>query len=255
MPIDSVSSARPSRAQRVEQLAQRAVRPRAAPSRSRRPARGSPSGRAAAGAAARRPRARRRRPRAGATPLLLASPLTLTCRQTCSGARPAGRCALSRSAIFRRSTRVHPVEVLGDDARLVALQRADQVPFEPRRAGRRARRSSRRLPARSSRRSGAGRRRAPRAIAVGAEGLAHGEQRDALHGASGGRTSACNARVHLGELVCDHCVLAPRSAPALRLAGALRHPLPEEPWTSPNCWRSRSRTRRPTCTCRPACRR
>ena len=42
-----------------------------------------------------------------------------------------------------------------------------------------------------------------------AEGLAHGEQRDALHGASGGHTSACNARVHLGELVCDHCVLAP----------------------------------------------
>ena len=45
-----------------------------------------------------------------------------------------------------------------------------------------------------------------------------------------------------------------QGAPAVPLAGSIRHSLHEEPWTSPNCWRSRSRTRPPTCTCRPACR-
>lgn len=40
---------------------------------------------------------------AGLTPLLLASPETFTCRQTCKSGMFCGRCADSRSAIFRRS--------------------------------------------------------------------------------------------------------------------------------------------------------
>ena len=96
-----------------------------------------------AAAAARRPARATAATSPGATPLLLASPLMLTCRQTCSGGSCAGRCSVSRWAIFSRSTRMHPVEVLGDDPRLVALQRADQMPLEPRRGGRRARRSCR----------------------------------------------------------------------------------------------------------------
>jgi hypothetical protein len=39
----------------------------------------------------------------GATPLLLASPLTLTWMQTCSGGLSPGRDADRRSAIFARS--------------------------------------------------------------------------------------------------------------------------------------------------------
>ena len=41
---------------------------------------------------------------AGASPLLLASPLMLTCSVTFSGTMPAGRCAERRSATFSRST-------------------------------------------------------------------------------------------------------------------------------------------------------
>nr|AAA25960.1 ORF 1; putative [Pseudomonas aeruginosa PAO1] len=40
----------------------------------------------------------------GAQPDLLASPLTLTCRQTFRGGSPAGRCSDRRCAIFNRST-------------------------------------------------------------------------------------------------------------------------------------------------------
>ena len=66
---------------------------------------------------------------AGATPLLVASPLMLTCRQTCSGAQAPGRCAAQALGDLQPIDRMDPVEVLGDDARLVALQRADQVPL------------------------------------------------------------------------------------------------------------------------------
>ena len=255
MPIDSVSSARPSRAQRVE--AARAARgaARAAP-RSRRPARGSPSGRAAAAAAARPRRAPTPATSAGATPLLLASPLMLTCRQTCSGGRCAGRCSLSRWAIFRRSTECTQSNCSATTR--VLLLCSGPIRCHSSRGAQVGQRGDllERLPARSSRRSGAAPAAMRLAHRVGAEGLAHRQQRDALHGASGGRAGAGDARVHLLELVCDHRHNAPRVSRRRRVAPARsRHPLPEDPWTSPNCWRSRSRTRPPTCTCRPACRR
>src|SRR5665213_2325677 len=84
--------------------------------------------------------------------------------------------------------------------------------------------------------------------------LAHDKQRDALHGAPGAGTSACNAFVHAGEVVCDHCVTV---APQERRDPCRREPapLPEDPWTSLNCWRFPSRTRPPTCTFPQACRR
>jgi hypothetical protein len=67
---------------------------------------------------------------AGATPLLLASPLMLTCRHSCSG----GRCrpGAVRQALrgLQPVDRVHPVEGLGHRPGLVALQRADQVPLQ-----------------------------------------------------------------------------------------------------------------------------
>ena len=129
MPIDSVSSASPSRCSASQQLAQRAVR---------RALRLEVGGRLGNRHQAAQPQPRAAPPlpapargtSAGATPLLLASPLMLTCRQTCSGGRPAGRCSVRRSAIFSRSTLCTQSKLLGDDARLVALQRADQVPLE-----------------------------------------------------------------------------------------------------------------------------
>jgi hypothetical protein len=64
-----------------------------------------------------------------AQPLLLASPETLTWTQTCSGGRwpGAGRQALGD---LQAVDGMHPVKVLGHRRGLVALQRADEMPFE-----------------------------------------------------------------------------------------------------------------------------
>ena len=59
--------------------------------------------------------------------------------------------------------RMDPVEMLGGEARLVALQRADQVPLERARRTPATRRSCRRLPAPGFRRSSAARPLPPRA--------------------------------------------------------------------------------------------
>ena len=69
----------------------------------------------------------------------------------------------SRSAIFSRSMLCTQSKCSATTPRLVALQRADAVPFELARADRPAPRSWPRLPARSSRRRRAGRPRGPRA--------------------------------------------------------------------------------------------
>ena len=61
---------------------------------------------------------------------LLASPLTLTCRQTYSGGKAAGRCSDRRSAIFSRSIECTQSKCSATSTRLVALQRADEMPFE-----------------------------------------------------------------------------------------------------------------------------
>jgi len=92
---------------------------------------------------------------------------------------------------------MNPIEAFGDDPGLVALQRPDQVPLGARhQAGERGDLLDPLLDVVLAEAVLArGVRFGDR---VDAEGLAHGEQRDALHGASGGHTSACNARVHLG---------------------------------------------------------
>ena len=94
MPIDSVSSAKPS----SRSASNRACRRRCGARCASKPSTGSgidikprrrrfgsaPTARASAGSAM------------GSTPLLLASPLTLTCTQTFSAGKCAGRCAESR---------------------------------------------------------------------------------------------------------------------------------------------------------------
>jgi hypothetical protein len=66
----------------------------------------------------------------GAQPLLLASPETLTCTQTCSGGS-VGRGAGGKAfGDFQAFDGVHPTEVFGDLAGLVALQRADEMPVQ-----------------------------------------------------------------------------------------------------------------------------
>ena len=204
MPAESVSRARPSARSRRTARAGRETA--AAAPRGRRPAR---DGHQAAQA---QPRQRRHRMGDGgdlgrreAALARLAADIDLHADR--ERRRSAGRCALSRSATLRRSI-VCTQSNARRRPRLVALQRPDQVPLGCGRSGDERGDlverllhvvlAERRWPAACA-----------SATASAAEGLPHREQRDALHGASGGRTSACNARVHLGELVCDHCALAP----------------------------------------------
>jgi len=49
---------------------------------------------------------------------------------TCSAGRYGGRCWLRRCATLSRSTRVHPMKMLGHHTGLVALHRADAVPLQ-----------------------------------------------------------------------------------------------------------------------------
>ena len=129
MPIDSVSSSKPSRRSASNSRAQGAMR---------RPLRleiagrlgQAPSGRARPGAASAATARAAAATSAGAKPDLLASPLMLTCRQTESGAR-CGR-PLRAQALGGADPvdRVHPIEMLGDLPGLVALQRPDEVPLE-----------------------------------------------------------------------------------------------------------------------------
>ncbi len=75
----------------------------------------------------------------------------------------------------------------------------------------------------------------------GREGLAHGQQRDAVHGPA-------------GALACQ----ADAAADRVEIADNARHNEPSltrRPWKSPNCWPSRSRTRPPTSICLRASRR
>ncbi len=210
MPIDSVSSARPSPRELIEEKAQGPERAAAALPSS--PS-ATPSGIAIR---PRRPRPRQRRDRVGdgtelgrceAALRRLAADVDLQAHRE---RRQAGRPLRAQPlGDLQAIDRVDPVEGRCDDPRLVALQRADQVPLwtwlEPRQRRDLLRRFLHVVLAEEA---------LARGVRLGdrldAEGLAHREQRDALHGASGGRTSACNARVHLGELVCDHCVLALR---------------------------------------------
>jgi hypothetical protein len=175
MPIDSVSSVdaglddapRPVRA--GAQTGRAAVRVLCGSGIAIRPRRrrfgSAATGRASAGSSS------------GATPLLLASPLMFTCRQMFSGPS-LGRALLGQAlGDLQALDRVHPVEMVGDRARLVALDRADEMPFQPQVSGRAfataAILSS--LPADSSRRRRAGRRRRLQ-HRLGWEGLGNGQQ-------------------------------------------------------------------------------
>ena len=87
-----------------------------------------------------RPRRRRRgsaatacasaRASAGATPDLVGPPSTLTWMHTCSGANCRGPLLAQALGDLQAVHRVHPVKVLGHQARLVALDRADAVPLQ-----------------------------------------------------------------------------------------------------------------------------
>ena len=70
------------------------------------------------------------------SPLLLASPLMLTCRQTCSGGRCAGRCSRRRCAIFSRSTECTQSNCSATTRVLLLCSGADQVPLDAARADR-----------------------------------------------------------------------------------------------------------------------
>ena len=163
MPIDSVSSARPpsfsaaSSSRSARCGARCASKSVGRLGNGHQPAQPHPLGGSAATACATAATS------SGSSPLLLASPLMLTCRHSCSGGSAGGPLLGQALRDLQPVDAVHPVEVLGHDARLVALQRADQVPAQTARAGRPARRSWPAPPARSSRRSRAGRRHGPRA--------------------------------------------------------------------------------------------
>ena len=145
----------------------------------------------------------------GATPPLLASPLTFTCdahlqrRQSC-----AGRCADRRSAIFSAVDAVHPAEIFGDGARLVALDRSDEMPFQRQIAQRL--RLCPALPARSFRRMRAVRQRRPR-VPRRQEGFADRQQADV----AAARPAVCAAPARCAART------------ACKLAGDCCHNLPE----------------------------
>ena len=166
MPIDSVSSGRPSALQRLEQLAQGPVRP-ALRLEVARPARESPSGRAGAAAAAPRPRGAVAATSRGARPLFdrLAADVDLQAdverrqRRRPLRAQPLGE--------LEPVDRVHPVEVARRRRASCCSAAARSGATRSARAGRRAQRSSRRPPARSSRRSGSRPRRCAARTASG----------------------------------------------------------------------------------------
>ena len=256
MPIDSVSSARPSRAQLVEQRAQRAMR-RAL--RRRSPSAGSGiaiSPRSAQPRQRARPRAPAPARRRGATPLLLASPLDVDLQAHLqrrqlppAAARPGARrssagrpSAPSRNA--RRRRRV-----------LLLCSGPMQMPLEPARRSASAAIFSTAFLHVVLAEARAGRPRAPRAPRRRRRSCDTASKRDAF--ARGAR--APHRRVRCARAPCASlsAIIVTNASTYLRCDAAPRHErqLPEDSWTSPNCWRSRSRTRPPTCTCRPACRR
>ena len=195
MPIDRVSSARPPCVQRRSAVRAARGAARAAP-RSPRPAREWPSGRAVHTLARQRSHGlRHRRHLSGATPLLLASPLMLTCRHTCSGGRSGGpllgqalrdlqpvhRCAPSRSA------RPPAASCCSAAGRSVPRQRRGAQ------VGQRASILSPAPPARSSRRRRAGRRQAPRRTASAPKVLLTASSVTLCAGRPGGVAGACDA--------------------------------------------------------------
>ena len=194
MPIDSVSSGRPVARSALEQLAQRADAARAAP-RVRRRARESPSGRAARsrGSAATALRQRQRVVGRDAALGRLAADVDLQADlQRRQRRRAAARSGARRSSGGRRCTQ----SKRSATTRVLLLCSGPIRCHSSRRAqvGERGDLLERFLHVVLAEAALAGGVRL--AHRVGAEGLAHREQRDALHGASGGRASACDARVH-----------------------------------------------------------
>ena len=135
-----------------------------------------------------------------------------------------GRCSDRRCAIFRRSTAVHPVEVLRDRAGLVALDRADEMPFERRRSLGSARDLFHALPARSFRRRRAGRSASGREHRLGRKGLADREQCHVALQAPARLRAAGNALVTRsnglqGSRDCGHNRLTARTFSAIAIHG------------------------------------
>ena len=178
---------------------------------------------------------------AGITPLLLSSPLTFTWMQTCSGACPGGRCADSRSAIFSLST-VTQSNCSATTRVLLAWRGADQMPGQL--AAQRAQGFDflEGLPACSSRQSGAGRLE---------RGLHAGRRVELAHGQQQQRRPDTRPATGVPSVAVTRLESCP-----LRMSRVGVCPAHESrSWTSPNSSHFPSRTRPPTCTCRPACRR
>ena len=129
----------------------------------------------------------------GAQPDLLASSSMLTWISTLSGARCGGRVARKRLDQLDAVERLQPVEMQGDVAALVRLQRTDRVPFE-REVGERGLLAERFLHVVLAERGLA--ERGERAQRLGRFGLADGEQprRFAPSGGRTGRSDAFSAR-------------------------------------------------------------
>jgi hypothetical protein len=163
MPIDSVSRCQAARAQAWASRRSRAKAARCSSGRSA--VRESPSGRAGAGSAAPPPGAPASGSSAGRGAALAGLAADVHLQADVQRPSSGGRCSDRRWAIFRRSTVCTQSKLVGDRARLVALDRADEMPLQPAYPVARAprRRSCRRLPADSFRRRRAGRRRSLRA--------------------------------------------------------------------------------------------
>ena len=207
---------------------------------------------------------------AGATPLFDASPLALTWMQTSSGGVPAGRAAESRARDLLPVDGLHPGERrAAATAALLLCNGPIEVPVDVGEIGETGHLRGTLLHVVFAEFPLA--ERVDRPHGLGRERLADGDKPHAFGVAPAGSRRAGNPRAHVLPrlLVVEHnrmtlacgrrfgtriaCPMSSSSAEsgAPGIADRTR----DYRWTSPNFWHSQSRTRRPTCTCRPGCRR
>ena len=218
----------------------------------------------------RRPPRQRQRARPARTPLLVASPLTLTCTQTVE------RRQVRRARARQPRGDLHAVDVCTQSnapaasAVLLLCSGPMRCHSTSREVGQRVR-SWPPPPARSSRRTHAARAActartaaagnvlltASSATVAGSRPAGPRRGGDALARGLPRLLVVAHNRIDVGMRA---AIAGTRSCMRRRVAaqdrGCRHRGLPRDyRWTSPNCWPSPSRTRPPTCTCRRACRR